>query len=92
MVTSMERGLRQMDGDWMRPVLGTQGGDIRDKQRMEASSTRDGFMDSSYLESPSAVENLVAGHSWMLKLCWGFYLLMKFLMNFLGCHTSLPLL
>lgn len=50
MVASIERRMRQIDGDRI-PVLGIQGDDIRDKQGMEASRTRDGLMDSSYLKS-----------------------------------------
>lgn len=53
MVMSMEKRMEQIDGDRMRPVLGIQGSDIRDKQGMEASRARDNLIDSSYVGSPS---------------------------------------
>lgn len=51
----------------MRPVLGIQGGDIRDEQGIEASRAGDDLTDSSYLGSPSPLWSLVAGHHWNAK-------------------------
>lgn len=88
MVRPTERRVGQIDGAWMKPVLGGfQAGSMSVRQGVEAPRARASPTDSSYLNAPTPVCSLVAGRKWILKFLWGSRLLIKSLASSMSCSS-----